>query len=86
MWCPTTCTTRARAFDVSSARGFLAAVAALGIASLAMKAVRHADEARVMIGPSARLAVEEVHPHPPYPDALTAAEIAAEKAGGRGKD
>ena len=62
-------------------RPIITALAAAGILGLALKAARHADEARIAIGPGARIAAEEIHPHPPASDALTAAEIAAEKAG-----
>ncbi len=62
-----------------SARHLITAAIAAGALTVAAKALRHADEARTLIGPTARLAVEEVRQADiTAKDALSVAQAAAD--------
>jgi hypothetical protein len=56
-----------------SARHLITAAIAAGALTVAVKALRHADEARSLIGPTARATVEIVHdPEVPASEAFSA--------------
>lgn len=55
-----------------SGRHFITAAVAAGALTVAVKALRHADEARALIGPTARATVEMIHdPEVPAGQAVT---------------
>ncbi len=55
-----------------SARHLITAAIAAGVLTVAVKALRHADEVKTLIGPAARATVEMIHdPEIPAAEAAT---------------
>ncbi len=70
-----------------SARHLITAAIAAGALTVAGKALRHADEARTLIGPAARATVDMIHdPEVPTSQVLTLYEEAPSRKKGERKD